>query len=261
MRGKAGLLSRFQPLDPLTIPGLTGWWDASDGGTLFDANSGGSATTADGDVGRWEDKSGNGRHFTQATAADRPRRKTAIQNGLDVVRFDGASEFMSLGVSLGSLIAAEAGTVFIVAKAAAVASNETDVWDNQTVLNDTGLWHGFFALKSDNTVWSYSYDASSDPSVSRSYTAGNWAILATWHDGANLSARINQGTATSAALATRQQLSNTVTLGTTNDVSEGGYTAKFFDGDVAEILTSNQALSGADRQRVESYLADKWDIQ
>lgn len=261
MRGKAGLFSRFQPLDPLTIPGLTGWWDASDSGSLFDADTGGSAATADGDVGRIQDKSGNNRHFTQATAADRPRRKTSVQNGLDVVRFDGATEYLELGLAWSTLIAAAAGSVFIVAKATTITTNEADVWDNQAVLTDAGLWHGFFVVKSTGAALSFANATSSDPEVSVSYTAGNWAIFSTWHDGTNINARINRGSVVSTALGTRTNLSgNTVLMGTTNDQSDGGYTPKFFDGDVGEIITSNQALTLGDRQQVESYLADKWNI-
>jgi hypothetical protein len=77
--------AEFSPLD--LTPAL--WLDASDASTLYDATTGGSLVAADGLVARWQDKSGNSRHATQATSGSRPQRKTAIQNSLDVVRFDG----------------------------------------------------------------------------------------------------------------------------------------------------------------------------
>jgi hypothetical protein len=94
-------LSRFQapapppiadPTPPIADP--TVWLDASDPATLFDATTGGSLASAGGGVGRWEDKSGNGRHFTQATANNRPVRSVALQNGLDAVSFDGLNDFL-----------------------------------------------------------------------------------------------------------------------------------------------------------------------
>jgi hypothetical protein len=78
--------SRRRVLDPLTLsPAL--WLDAADSNTLYDATSGGSLVAADGLVARWEDKSGNARHATQATSTERPTRRVAVQNGKDVVRW------------------------------------------------------------------------------------------------------------------------------------------------------------------------------
>jgi hypothetical protein len=71
------------------------WLDASDAATLFDAVSGGSLVAADGAVARWQDKSGNARHVTQAASGSRALRKTAVQNGLDVLRMDGSNDFFT----------------------------------------------------------------------------------------------------------------------------------------------------------------------
>lgn len=85
--------------DPLTLsPAL--WLDASDASTLYDATSGGSLVAADGYVKRWEDKSGNGNHATQATDSKRPQRKTSVQNGLDIVLFDATDDGMATALTL-----------------------------------------------------------------------------------------------------------------------------------------------------------------
>jgi hypothetical protein len=54
------------------------WLDASDSSTI---------TESGGVVSQWDDKSGNGRHFTQATVANRPTFESAVQNGLSAVKF------------------------------------------------------------------------------------------------------------------------------------------------------------------------------
>lgn len=72
---------------PASISGLQLWLDGSDAGTLYDATSGGSLVSANGSVLRWEDKSGNARHFTQATSGVQPLRKTSVKNGLSAVEF------------------------------------------------------------------------------------------------------------------------------------------------------------------------------
>lgn len=72
---------------PASLSGLQLWLDGSDGATLYDATTGGSVVAADAAVARWEDKSGNGRHFTQATSSVQPLRKTSVKNGLGAVEF------------------------------------------------------------------------------------------------------------------------------------------------------------------------------
>jgi hypothetical protein len=92
--------SRRRIFDPLSLsPAL--WLDASDSATLFNAASGGSTPANGAGIGRWEDKSGNGRNFTQSTSGSRPLRQTAVQNGLDVVRFDGSNDIMLMSAGLG----------------------------------------------------------------------------------------------------------------------------------------------------------------
>lgn len=75
------------------------WLDAADSSTLFDATSGGSLPGNNGAVARWEDKSGNGRHVTQSTSGNRPLRRSATQNGLDIVEFNGTSHLLTGGPS------------------------------------------------------------------------------------------------------------------------------------------------------------------
>ena len=113
MRGKAGLFSRFVPFSPASIAGLTAWWDASDSSTLFDADTGGSSTAADGEVGRVEDKSGASRHLIESTSANRPVRKTGIQNSLDVLRFDGTNDRMVTSQDFSDFFTASGSTVFV----------------------------------------------------------------------------------------------------------------------------------------------------
>ena len=69
--------SAFSPLE-MFGPGVPGvWFDASDMSTLFQDSAGTTpVTTAGQPVGRMLDKSGNGNHATQATAARRLRYQT-----------------------------------------------------------------------------------------------------------------------------------------------------------------------------------------
>ena len=75
------------PSPPSELSGLQLWLDGSDSATMFDATSGGSAVEVDAAVARWEDKSGNARHFTQATSGVRPLRRSSVKNSLGAVEF------------------------------------------------------------------------------------------------------------------------------------------------------------------------------
>ena len=63
---------------PTNISGLIFWLDASDTGTV---------TESSGDVSQWDDKSGNGHDFVQATAINQPVYTPNSQNGLHTVDF------------------------------------------------------------------------------------------------------------------------------------------------------------------------------
>lgn len=52
-------------------------------------------TDVSGAASQWDDKSGNGLHFTQSTAGARPTILAAELNGRRVLRFDGTSDFMA----------------------------------------------------------------------------------------------------------------------------------------------------------------------
>lgn len=82
--GGVCVMALWTPADTTTAL----WLDASDSSTLYDATSGGSLVAANGDVARWQDKSGNSRHLTQSTLASRPVRRVANQNGLDIIEFN-----------------------------------------------------------------------------------------------------------------------------------------------------------------------------
>ena len=70
------------------------WYDPSDISTLFQDSAGTTPVTAHGDpVGRMLDKSGNGNHLTQATAAARPLYQ--VSGSEKYLLFDGTDDILS----------------------------------------------------------------------------------------------------------------------------------------------------------------------
>lgn len=79
---------------PKTISGLQLWLDASDLSTLRQNSNGTTIVSAANDpIGYWADKSGNGRHATQATAGNRPLYK--IDSYGPYVNLDGSTSVMT----------------------------------------------------------------------------------------------------------------------------------------------------------------------
>lgn len=251
MKGKAGRFSRLAAIDPASLAGLTGWWDASDPSTLFDNATGGSVVAPNGEVGRIIDQSGNFRHFTQDSGSLRPLRKTAIQNNLDVVRFDGINDRM-VGNTYASLQASSASSIFIVANAKTIRTDSSTPSLNEAVFSETFFGHGAFVLRSGNVS---AFGEDSEPrTASVSYTVDSFIVLSSWHEAGSLHVQTNQNASASVALGTRTFTGGAAQLGTNYDSSE------FFDGDLGEMITYNVALSEANRNSVISYLMDKWGI-
>lgn len=68
----------------LILPQLAGWWDSADLSSLSFGTG----------VSQWRDKSGNGRHFAQATGANQPVRSSL--SGLSGLYFGGADQYMEV---------------------------------------------------------------------------------------------------------------------------------------------------------------------
>ena len=69
-------------------------------------------------VSQWDDRSGNGKHATQATAANQPTFQTSELNGNPVVRFDGSNPPNADFLSAGSVAVSQPITFVAVWKAA-----------------------------------------------------------------------------------------------------------------------------------------------
>lgn len=111
------------PVQPSDIPGLALWLDAAQIVGLSDGDP----------VALWPDASPNGFDGAQAVAVNQPVYKTAIQNGLPVVRFDGAdiaeSKWLDLAAGALGLLNAKPGcTMFY------VIGNETAYVDYASTL-------------------------------------------------------------------------------------------------------------------------------
>jgi hypothetical protein len=237
---------------------------------MYDATSGGSLVAADGAVARWEDKSGNNRHATQGTSGSRPLRKASVQGGRDVLRFDGTSDFMTVPSSAAAftfLHSAQA-TVFVVVK----VTDQADGIEN-VVIDTNG---GDTLLRGYNLSWQATSDAvyafvtnggsrSAWGTHNNAFTPGGFSLTTVITDITNGTAvdrtkmRKNGG---SPIAGDNIYTNNGSSSDSTYDMSlgRGNGGAGHVNGDIAEIIIYDSALSDTDRASVENFLISKWHI-
>jgi hypothetical protein len=248
--------------NPRRIAGLQLWLDAADQSTLFDADTGGSTVTADAAVGRWMDKSGNGRNFTQDTANNRPLWKAAGRNGRGTVQFDGSNDRL-LGDATQYAKTNEPFTAIFVHVVDSDAGTYPILFGTKT--NQT---QNFFWINSSDTVTGGGYHdygmGSQANFVVTRYTSaarGTWRYVLYDFIGssastvASYSARANRAglsRSTSGAYA-----SNTDAAASIGALNNGNQPLK---GQISEILIYSKVLSAAERSAVENYLYYRWDL-
>jgi len=249
--GLTNALGRHQSgFSPLKLhPAL--WLDASDASTLWDSTTGGALVAADGSVARWEDKSGNGRHATQGTAVSRPQRKAAIQNGRDVVRFDGSNDYLALSSSYDL----PTFSIFAVSKRINNASTNaiyTSGTSDGTNKRDAML---FYAGGS-NQLLAQRSDNASYPTASIGNTFNSFEICESNFNGSTLTVSVNGVDSSPVSTSISGSSTDSIWIGAANQTVPGFW----MQGDIAEILVFPTALSDTDRGRVEAYLNLKWSI-
>jgi hypothetical protein len=249
----------FSPLGRGVVAGFPGvlsfspalWLDASDSNTLYDATTGGSLVAADGLVARWQDKSGNAYHATQASAGAKPQRKTNVVNGLDVLRFAGAQWVLTPTVNFASTTKE---TIFAVYKGTGNCLEEsTSAWVNAgCVYGDPS---SFYVSQNTTTFASVRETSSTDNAAYSVWTAARDSSLAA---GSQLNILKNGGgvtvTRTYNTNITAAHASVGIYIGKTNSSPD------FLTGDLLELIILKTVLATPQRQAIERYLGAKWGI-
>lgn len=236
---------------PDSLSGLTGWWSA-DYGVYSDA---GTTPAVDGDgIYQWNDRSGNGRHFYMTSASNRPMYKTSIVSGNPVARFGGATDddhMETTGNNSSVFFAAGAKTIFCVMYHRANA-------EGSPVGNQERDHVGLLFSNTGQTIRAYNYDGSSDVADKTGLSTATWYIGTMLHSAGAIYAGANDTRTASMATAASGDtgmLDLPMTLGKRANASPFP-----LDGDIAETVFFNVALSEANRQVVERYLAAKYAI-
>lgn len=233
--------------NPLSLsPAL--WLDASDTTTLYAATTGGSLVAPDGTVARWEDKSGNARHATQATAANRPLRKTSVANSKDALLYDSTDKLVCS-------LALNANFTVIIAGRRNSGTNACGFVGNlQNTGNVDGIIISHFDTGSNNNCAAALMRVSNTGTNTSRVNVGNASFVASvLVQSTSYTGWIN-GTNESTITAVYSGRDTSLTIGSPRT----GATSESPVGNIFEVLVFPTALSAANRQAVESYLRTKW---
>lgn len=266
----------YDPALPSKIANLQGWWDAADPATLFDADTGGSATANLGDVGRWEDKSGNGRHATQGIGANRPQRQATAFSGRGGIYFDGNNDRLvipSSEATFNFLHNATGGHVFFVLRPDSGQSGVKQFISNGTNGGSISSQRGT-SLRwspSDEAFSAVVANPVSGNGIRLVRTGSNGSAASLTIHGMNLFFDAHNATADNRFTARRDRNAYTTTAGTetaaaftanaTQSMTFGasaGTAASWLACLIGEIIMYSGALSTANRDAIENYLAAKW---
>ena len=222
------------------------WFDFSDISSLFQDAARTTPVTADGEkIGGIADKSGNGKHASQATDGNRQTYKTSVQNGKSAVLCDGVANHryahnLTLGAKACTLffaisMDAQAGYRGIYSSDGDGSANETNVFSKMSANN-----------------WG-TYGAGADRPANSNIQSAGWKLLTV--------SRVAAGTGTFYLNGVADgTFTNSQGQSSTGHLGGGlGYSQEIA-GYVGEVLVFSRTLSDVERMSVEAYLTSKWDF-
>lgn len=213
------------------------WFDADDASSITQNGSG---------VSQWSDKSGNNRHAV-AVSGGEPTLITAGLNGKNVINLNGTSGYFN--VDLDSLSGVSHSS-FMVTK----TTTFTDIYGAAGSSSGANSLHvGFFNAASYRMNY-WGNDYSTALTANFKPTEAN-LLNFVWTSGTSKQILANgssEGIRTSA--------------GTIGTMSGGGRIGRvvnhgYYGGDIAEFIIVTGVVSLTDRQKMEGYLAHKWDLE
>jgi hypothetical protein len=236
-------------VDPLTFGTPLYWLDASDASTLTDTTN---------SVDSWSSKSLAPQVFV-GTTTSRPLTNTNTMNGLNVLTFDGSNDFLQYiydSYTKTADYATEGKDNFTLAivgrrNSDGVAVNMYSFKNNLSTLD--GLAIGFRSNNRPRKFFGVDRDAAS-LTVTNGQT---YSLVGRGNPGSYRVNNVEDNTALHPASPQRRRTRTVVG----SSVVGSGSLAQFFNGDIAEIIHWNRALSESEMDSLyDDYLAPKWGL-
>jgi hypothetical protein len=246
----------FRPND---IPGCQLWLDAADSSTI---------TLSGTKVTQWNDKSGNGYNFTQATSGNQPTYSVASQNTQNAITFTAANSTYLVGTASTNFIGTNSLSMYGVFKTNNSTSGSS-VFAKSIYGGGSGrILYGYRDPGTPGMI-DFANSGGITHDVPDTYTPGAWRVVGFVSNRSgwtNITYQNGVVTATKTITAdTTTNLTNAfpMLVGAYNNSSGGAnppQADRYLDGAVGELLIFNTALTTSQRQQIEGYLAHKWGL-
>jgi hypothetical protein len=242
--------------NPLVVVGCTVWL-ASYAEAYQDAARTTRALADDDPVGALADRSGNGNHFAQATAAKKPTLKPGGQGGRMTARFDGVDDYLeSAVVALGGTTGL---TLFAVLKA---ASSGADAVVHEASANFNSNNGAFVVAKTSGEAGTAStQDGGTYSNFTTSGLITGWCVLSVLLDRALAS---NEVTVWINGVSAGSRADNNNLAAAFQDYAHylgmRAGTGLPLGMDFGELLLYGRALADVERRTVERGLGRSWGI-
>jgi hypothetical protein len=188
-------------------------------------------------VSQWNDFSSQGNNISQATSSKQPLFVANVQNGKPVIRFDGSNDMLQRTTYVNGALT-QPNTVFYVGK---IGGNEDFTFASGTL----GSENSVLTTGSNLTMYAGSiYGADSAVTTLQQYTF--------LYNTTSSTMRVNGTQTDTGSVGTHTMQGFTVGANYTD--------AQWSAIDVCEILVYNGTLSDTNRDKIESYLMEKWGL-
>lgn len=223
----------FSPGD---LGNLALWLDASDVSTI-------------GAVSQWDDKSGNDNHATQGVGANQPVTGIRTQNSLNVIDFDGSSQYLELPSGVYGIPNAE-NTIYI------VYASDDDTRGSQRLVSMTESGGTRYYIEADldndrlrminNTTFSAVIVSAADDT--------NPHIVGFSFNGTDTLSPFVDGTDYTSGSGAAESGIDAATIGARASGSE------LLDGIICEICIFTEAHDSTKKSQMFSYFTAKWGL-
>jgi hypothetical protein len=234
--------------------GLALWLDAADD-TTFSYSSGTS-------VSQWRDKSGNNRHFFQATAGNQPSR-SAVVNSRKAIQFTAASS-QYLRYNSKIINNTTGGSVFVAWRTAGETGAYSSILDNYHC-GSNALGAGFQIernVTNNQYYWGFQTSGCSNAGFIPATSYSNDTTNSVWitKDSTTITGGLNGTSVTpsSSPSATWIEDDKGWTIGAWGAGTESF--GRFFNGINCEVIIFNRGLSPTEVKQINTYLGQKWGI-
>jgi hypothetical protein len=233
----------------IPLSGLSLWLKADAGVTLSGVN-----------VTAWEDQSGNGNNASVENSGEEPTLEPSFSNGKSAIQFNGTTQLLSIADS-NSLDFLNTSIFIVLKRTGYGTGNEVTFMKNANALAYSAAYWQTAKLAGGNSSFDISNGGGYDRDSGVDIGDGVARVMDFTFDGTHFNIYVN-GVQT----ATYNEPVGNIDI-TSGSLQIGGYNQSFgnpsgelFNGQIAEIIMYNRAVTATERQQVESYLNTKYAI-